>query len=83
MSTEPRACVLSDDIVSFNIERNTICVPLNCLTMAGGARNGTCSTFWIKSHTLGTGEVLLFLLLPCAVSSKQNVFLVFIDVEPV
>ena len=56
---------------------------MNCLTMVGGARNGACSAFLIKSHTLGTGEVLLFLLLLGAVSSKQNVFLVFIDVEPV
>ena len=31
-------------------------------------------------NTLGTGDVLLFLLLPGAVSSKQNVFFVVIEV---
>ena len=42
---------------------NTICVPLNWSTMAGGAWKGICSTHRFKSLTLG------------AVSSKQNVFL--------
>ena len=36
-----------------------------------------------KSHTLGTGDVLLFLLLPGALSSQHNVFFVVIDDEHV
>ena len=60
---------------------NTVCVPLNWLTMSGGAWNETCSTHLVRSHTLGTGDVLLFLLLPGAVSSKLNVFFVVIQVS--
>ena len=44
--------------------------------MSGGAWNGICSTHLVSSHTLGTGDVLLFLLLLGAVSSKLNVFFV-------
>ena len=82
VSTQPRAGVLTDDIVRFNIERkHSLCVSLNWLTMSGGAWNGICSTHLVRSHTLGTGDVLLFLLLPGAVSSKQNVFFVVIEVS--
>ena len=42
---------------------------------------GICSAHLVSSHTLGTGDVLLFLLLLGAVTSKNNVFFVVIDDE--